>query len=1404
MKIKKTTYLLVIFFVLSYLWSVQVKAATLEVGPSGYPYSAIQDAIDATDSGDTVLVHDGTYVENINFIGKAITVVSENGAGSTIVDGNASGSVVNFVSGESTSSVLEGFTIQNGLAHLGAGIHCAGTSPTIANCVISGNKTDSGGKGGGIYCISSSSVPTITNCTISENEARGTNGSGGGVYCGLYSHPYIDNCTITENTAAKAGGGIDCYASRADITNCLISGNIASTLGGGIHCYNMSPNIINCTITGNTVTGTTAGTGGGGISCYECSPVIINCTITENTGNSCGGAILCANASPVVVNSILWENSDLGGNPDEICLIGTSSIDITYSDIEGGYTGDGNIDDDPEFADAANGDFHLMSGSPCINSGTTSGAPEYDFEGDPRLSSVGGDDMPDMGADEVKAFVLEVGPSGYPYASIQAAIDDASDGYTILVHDGTYVENINFIGKAITVISENGAGNTIIDGNASGRVVTFESGEGADSALDGFTIQNGSGGIICSTGSSPTITNCIISGNSASNGGGIRCYLNSSPTISNCTISQNEASSILGQGGGIYCESSSPQITNCTITENTAKKDGGGLHCRASSYALLINCIITKNKADTGTAEGNGGGIHILGYSEPTITNSIIAGNEAENGAGISSESNSSPTIINCTITGNTADVDGGGIYCENVSSPTVINSILWDDTASGSPNEIVLISSSSINITYSDIEGSYTGIGNINDDPEFVGPDNDDFHLGPGSSCINTGTTTDAPEYDFEGDPRLGSVSGDNMPDMGVDEATAFVLEVGPSGYPYTSIRAAINDASDGHTILVHDGTYVENINFIGKAITVISENGAGNTIIDGNASGSGISFTLGEGVDSVLDGFTIRNGSETSGGGLRCYNSSPSIINCIIIENTADYLMGGGIYCYNSSPTITNCIIARNMSTNSNGRGGGGIGCYAGSSPTITNCTVYGNTAAIQGGGITSTGSHPTVLNSIFWGNSVNGDLDQIYLDGGSIDITYSDVQQTDGIYPGAGNINVHPTLVNPSSSNFHLRPDSPCIDAGNNIGIPDRDFEGDLRIIDGDDNGTETVDVGADEYMEKPDLIVESIITDPLYPDSEEPFTVNVTIKNQGMIDAVGQFQCSFNSGTKPFSFWQYWDQSDLSAGATVTIQFSVAGRDEDSYLMQAIVDCGDAINESNEMNNSSAVPVLVGSCPFEIILDTSNASKWFGGDDRPSSKPRNVGVGQSIMPQWDCEINSAGFKFSSRFDYYQNSSGQGHEVTLVFNIRASDGTIIDTTEKIVPEEFDGGWILFNLDADLEAGNNYIFTCYLKDGEIIEYTTGVLGHTEDLLPDSDGYHAKIDTIGGDMEEWSNWHSHLWDFNFRIAGNYKGVCTGDFDFDGDVDGTDLAILAAGFGTDYGESDLALFAEEFGRVNCR
>ncbi len=195
-------------------------------------------------------------------------------------------------------------------------------------------------------------------------------------------------------------------------------------------------------------------------------------------------------------------------------------------------------------------------------------------------------------------------PGSYP--TIQAAINAAGPTDTVVILDGTYSGlgnyDINFGGKAITVRSESGdPSQCIIDCQQQGRGFVFESGEGADSVLQGVTITNGleyyGGGIECEA-SSPTIRNCVIVGNTATIGGGIDCFMGS-PTIFNCVISDNVADGAFegdGDGGGIECESSSAIITNCLIRGNNAGHWGGGVDC-LGSQAIITNCTIVDNVA---------------------------------------------------------------------------------------------------------------------------------------------------------------------------------------------------------------------------------------------------------------------------------------------------------------------------------------------------------------------------------------------------------------------------------------------------------------------------------------------------------------------------------------------------------------------------------------------------------------------------------------------------------------------------------------------------------------------------------------------------------------------------------------------------------------------------------------
>ncbi|NQS98287.1 MAG: right-handed parallel beta-helix repeat-containing protein [candidate division Zixibacteria bacterium] len=345
--------------------SLPAFAVTIHI-PGDYP--TIQAGIDAAVDGDTVLVANGTYTgngnKNLDFTGKAIVVISENGADNCIINCEGHGRGFIFISDETSSSVLSGFTITNGYVTGispfggGGGILCCYSSPTIENSTLSGNSAFSGG---GIYCDNSS--PTIENCTLSVNLA--TNGLGGGIGCDSNSSPTIENCTISGNLAIS-GGGISCWDdSNPTIENCTLSGNPVVGYGGGIYCDNSSPTITNCTINGNS-----AGFGGGGIYCYGSSPTIQNCTLSGNSADYSGGGILCNVSSPTGVNNIIWRNIASIGNQIN------GPFSCAYSDIQGGWHGTGNIDADPLFVTGPGGDYYLSqtaSGqavtSPCVDAG---------------------------------------------------------------------------------------------------------------------------------------------------------------------------------------------------------------------------------------------------------------------------------------------------------------------------------------------------------------------------------------------------------------------------------------------------------------------------------------------------------------------------------------------------------------------------------------------------------------------------------------------------------------------------------------------------------------------------------------------------------------------------------------------------------------------------------------------------------------------------------------------------------------------------------------------------------------------------------------------------------------------------------------------------------------------------
>ena len=427
-------WIMYIMTVVSWFWlGMPIFAAMIHV-PADQP--TIQSGIDAAENGDTVLVSDGIYTGagnvNISFSGKQITVKSRSGAEATIIDCEETANTRGFAfeSKETHDSVLDGFTIKNGVQDLGGGIYCHTASPTIKNCVITENRATAtrfhGQGGGGIYGIDTR--VHIIDCIITQNRAESGFGSGvlidgdavwtfnvlqsvildnctisdnigSGVGCVDVSPVMIKDCTVLQNSGRgivctfftrgisithcrieqNAGGGIECSEeSYARIEDCIIKQNRAE-YGGGIYCSPTSEiQVSGCIIAQNTATET-----GGGIDVISTRGLatITHCTITQNTAHDRGGGIstFIQFSQFTLTNSIVWDNHSHGKHPE--ISPGGRRVIIKSCDIRGGFAGmdrepddewfiyENNIDADPRFIDADAGDYRLEPNSPAVSMG---------------------------------------------------------------------------------------------------------------------------------------------------------------------------------------------------------------------------------------------------------------------------------------------------------------------------------------------------------------------------------------------------------------------------------------------------------------------------------------------------------------------------------------------------------------------------------------------------------------------------------------------------------------------------------------------------------------------------------------------------------------------------------------------------------------------------------------------------------------------------------------------------------------------------------------------------------------------------------------------------------------------------------------------------------------------------
>ncbi|KPL01267.1 MAG: hypothetical protein AMJ91_00465 [candidate division Zixibacteria bacterium SM23_73_3] len=382
--------------------------------------STIQGGINGAENGDTVLVAPDTYGEHINFLGKAILLKSEAGPEVTVIERSKVDvglSIVSFINGEDSTSIIDGFTIQNAiLVDVGGGILCWGhSSPTIINNII---KNNSATLGGGVYAFSYSS-PHIYDNQISWNTAE----TGGGILCDVQSQAVIIGNQVMGNEVTWRGGGVHCYdGCNVTVYDNVVADNSAykgggifyevhcsgrisknsvynnyAVIGGGIYTFSYSsPSIDSNTIrrnrasvgggilvdvlsdpsiTYNLILHNPVSDTGGGIYCYDqCSPVILDNTLYGNSALYLGGGILCREiCSPQITNNIISNVGQGHGIFCELNSLPTISYNDIWGNIAGNYygcePGEGDISEDPLFCDPVNENYYLFNISPCVGAG---------------------------------------------------------------------------------------------------------------------------------------------------------------------------------------------------------------------------------------------------------------------------------------------------------------------------------------------------------------------------------------------------------------------------------------------------------------------------------------------------------------------------------------------------------------------------------------------------------------------------------------------------------------------------------------------------------------------------------------------------------------------------------------------------------------------------------------------------------------------------------------------------------------------------------------------------------------------------------------------------------------------------------------------------------------------------
>jgi len=607
------------------------------------------------------------------------------------------------------------------------------------------------------------------------------------------------------------------------------------------------------------------------------------------------------------------------------------------------------------------------------------------------------------------------------------------------------------------------------------------------------------GGMFNCDSSNPTLTNCTFSGNSAIYGGGMCNYISSNPTVEGCTFSNNSASN----GGGMGNSNSSPKLTNCIFSDNSAG-EGGGICNYYYSSPTVTNCTFSRNWATE-----SGGAMENIS-SSPTLTNCTFSDNSTPwAGGGMDNWYGSSPKLTNCTFSGNSAEVGGGMVNC-NYSNPTVTNCAFSNNSAisyGGGMWNYYYSSPTVTNCTFSGNSSAFSDGGGMR---------NTDNSRPTVTNCILWGNTApNDPQICNDGTSsaivNYSCVQGyikPNKPPTPQGLISYWKLDEGAGNTAYDS--AGNNDGTiygaqwttglfdgalsfDGSNDYVSAGTIPElrtTDSFTWSFwVNLKNGNGSTNIIVGNRAQTTGFHF-----IKFTPTMFEYYNYGHD--GSINYSVPTDRWVHLVVVKDSAN------LTYYSDSSVVGTGIVSQDMPSNLlYFAGDPGYGEY--SACRIDEVAIYNRALSAE-------------------------EIEQFYEYG----------------LGGQGNIGADPLFVAPDSNDFHLLPDSPCINAGDPdyvAGPDETDIDGELRVMLG------RIDMGADEF---------------------NPFEIDFIIVNKRRIGrTIFEYDCSASL-------------YNISRFDVKNIQLEIVKTPENMKIIDPNVTFGDAVVRAGESATS------IDTCTFKV--------------------------------------------------------------------------------------------------------------------------------------------------------------------------------------------------------------------------